>query len=447
MGDIARMAVIPPWPGGVDNFWPYANIGGQTYPLSNLQMTMPSSPEEAIESNFASYVQQAYKRNAVVFACMLARMALFSQARFRYRGFANGELFGNPSLDILARPWTNATTGDLLARAITDVDAAGTFFATRRKTRTSDRIIRLRPDWVTLVHGSESANSDPDDLDAEFLGVIFYPGGEYSGSTPEYIQRSQLAVFAPIPDPEARTRGLSWITPIVRDVMGDSAATTHKLKFFENGGTPNLVIKRADAPDKTAFNLWRQMMEEGHAGLGNAYKTLYLTAGADATVVGKDLQQLDFKITTGAGETRIASASGIHPVVVGLSEGMQGASLNAGNFASARRLTADKTLWWLWSNFCGSMETLVPPPQGSQLWIDSRDIPFLREDRKDAAEIQQIKSQTIRNLVDAGYKAESVVKAVDAEDMTLLVHSGLFSVQLQKPGERPGQKPAVTPKE
>jgi hypothetical protein len=75
----------------------------------------------------------------------------------------------------------------------------------------------------------------------------------------------------------------------------------------------------------------------GHAGVANAYKTLYLTAGADATVVGKDLQQLDFKVVQGAGETRIAAAAGIHPVIVGLSEGLAGSSLNAGNFAAARR--------------------------------------------------------------------------------------------------------------
>jgi len=112
---------------------------------------------------------------------------------------------------------------------------------------------------------------------------------------------------------------------------------------------------------------------------------------------------------------------------------MQGSSLNAGNFNSARRLMADKTLWHLWSNVAGSLETLVPPPKGSRLWIDS-NIPFLREDRKDAAEIQQLKATTIRPLVDAGYDAQTVVAAVESEDMTLLKHSGLFSVQLQEPG-------------
>jgi hypothetical protein len=444
-----RSTVIPAWLPGVDNYWPYANVNGMTYPLDALSLTTPGSREEEIESNFGSYVGRAYKGNSIVFSLMRDRMALFSQARFKYRGLSDGKLYGNPTLGILEHPMgPTSSTGDLLARVITDADLAGNFYATRRRTRTSDRIKRMRPDWVTMVFGTDDPNVSADDLDAEFLGIIFYPGGEYAGGKPEYIQRSQIAHFAPIPDPTAHARGMSWVTPIVREIMGDVAATTHKLKFFENAGTPQMVVTRQDAPSKDMFKEWRDLIEAGHAGAANAYRTLYLTNGADVTVVGKDLQQLEFKATQGAGETRMAAASGIHPVIAGLSEGLAGSSLNAGNFAAARRLVADKTMWWLWGNFCGSLETLVPPPSGSQLWIDASDIPFLREDRKDAAEIQQIKAITIRQYIDGGFTGKSAVAATEHEDPTLLVHSGLFSVQLQAPGstkmpagEVPGELP------
>jgi phage portal protein BeeE len=432
--DRLRSAVFPAWKPGVDNFWPFASIGGFNYPLDNLNLTMPGSREEEIESNFLSYVRRAYKGNPIVFALMRDRLSLFSQARFRYRNYSDGRLFGQPSLDVLNHPWANATTADLLARALTDADIAGNFYATRRRIRGLDQIKRLRPDWVTMVFGTDDPNVSSDDIDAEFLGIIFYPGGEFSGAKPEYIQRSEIAHFAPIPDPEAHVRGMSWITPIVREILGDSAATSHKLKFFENAGTPQIVVKRSDSPSPEQFREWRRLMEEGHSGVANAYKTFYMTAGADVTVVGKDLQQLEFKATQGAGETRIAAASGISPVIAGLSEGLAGSSLNQGNFGAARRLVGDKTLWWLWGNFCGSMETLVKPPAGSQLWIDASDIPFLREDRKDAAEIQQVIGQTIGQYVRDGFTAESAKAAVKNEDPSLLVHTGLFSVQLQEPG-------------
>jgi phage portal protein BeeE len=285
-----------------------------------------------------------------------------------------------------------------------------------------------------MVLGTNDPDVTSDDIDADFLGIIYYPGGEFSGNDPEYLQRSEICHFALYPDPLAHFRGMSWITPIIRDITSDNAATRHKQAFFENGATPQMIVKRPDAPTKEAFKEWRELIETGHAGAANAYKTLYLTAGADATVVGKDLQQLEFSATQGAGETRIAVAARVPAAILGISEGLSGSSLNAGNFTAARRLFADGFARPAWRNFAGSMETLVPPPTGSRLWYDDRDISFLREDRKDAAEIQQIKAISIRQLIDSGFDADTVVKAVEAENMSLLKHSGLFSVQLQEPG-------------
>jgi phage portal protein BeeE len=431
------------WGGLDDGSWATL-ASGQGFPLYDLHLAQPGAREEEIEANFDSYTMRAYKSNSVVFSLMRDRMALFSQARFRYRRYTDGGLFGDASLDILQHPWANATTADLLARAISDADLAGNFWATRRR----GQIKRMRPDWVTMVYGTNDPDVSSDDLDAEFLGIIYYPGGEYRGGRPVYLLREEVCHFAPLPDPQAHVRGMSWITPIVREIMGDSAASAHKLRFFENGATPQMIVKRPDSPSPDAFRMWREIIESGHKGAANAYRTLYLTAGADATVVGSDLAQIEFKATQGAGETRVAAASGIHPVIAGLSEGLAGSSLNAGNFASARRLVADKTMWWLWSNFCGSMETLIPPPAGSQLWIDASDIPFLREDRRDAADIQSVKAQTIRTLTDGGYEPKSVIAAVEAEDMKLLRWTGLLSVQLQPPGTTPpaptnGAKPPV----
>jgi hypothetical protein len=164
---------------------------------------------------------------------------------------------------------------------------------------------------------------------------------------------------------------------------------------------------------------------------------MYLGGGADVTVVGSDFKQLDFGSVQGAGETRIAAAAGVPPVIVGLSEGLKAATYS--NYGQARRRFADGTIHPLWQNAAGSFGHLIRPPGGStsgavRLWYDARDVPFLREDAKDAAEIQGVQSRTIRTLVDAGYTPESVMAAVTASDWTLLVHTGLFSVQLQAPG-------------
>lgn len=162
---------------------------------------------------------------------------------------------------------------------------------------------------------------------------------------------------------------------------------------------------------------------------------MFLSAGMDADVIGADMQKATFKEVQGAGETRIAAAARTPPVIVGLSEGMQGSSLNAGNYDAAFRGFADLTMRPLWRNFAGSIATLIEVPADAELYYDDRDIPALAEDVKEAAEVQEIQSRTIKGHVESGFTPESAVLATVAGDLKLLKHSGLVSVQLNKPGE------------
>jgi hypothetical protein len=130
-------------------------------------------------------------------------------------------------------------------------------------------------------------------------------------------------------------------------------------------------------------------------------------------------------------------------VIVGLSEGLAAATYS--NYGQARRKFGDHWARPQWRNWCGSFETLFPPPAGARLWYDDRDIAFLREDLKDQAEIDQQRASTIRTLVEAGFAPDMVVQAVMASDYSRLsgAHTGLLPVQLQPPGS--GQMTGVTP--
>lgn len=413
---------------------------------------------EGIGSDFATLVSKAYKGNAIVYACEMTRMALVSEARPQWRRIRNGrrgDLFGTQDLAVLERPWPGGTFRQLAARMVLNADMAGTAFVARRREQ-PDRLMMMRPDWVVMVLGSDA---DPEGaqfaMDADLLGVLYYPGGQGSGRDPIPLLSDEVAVWAPSPDPTAAYRGVSWLSAVAREVDSDLAATVHKAKFFENGATPQLIISMGPEVKKEHFKDFVHKMEASHTGVANAYRTLMLGAGATPHVVGKDMQQLDFRNTQGAGETRMAAASGVHPVVAALSEGMAGSSLNAGNFRAACRLVADRTLRPLWGGLFAALEQIVPPPPDADLWYAEKEISFLQEDRKDAAEIEFTKAQTIGQLVREGFEPDSVIRAVEAEDMNLLIHSGLVSVQLQPPGtgkpavegqttEQPGNNPAIT---
>lgn len=406
----------------------------------NNIMTSWRPNEEGIGSDFVNLVAQAYKSNAIVSACELTRMGLVSEARPQWRRIRSGrrgDLFGNQDLAVLERPWPGGTFRQLAARMVLNADMAGTAFVARRAER-PDRLMMMRPDWVVMVLGS---NEDPDGaqfaMDADLLGVMYYPGGYASGRTPVPLLADEVAVWAPNPDPVAAYRGVPWLSSVLREIDADAAATTHKLMFFQNGATPQLIVSMPPEAKKVDVKDFLELLNQRHAGAANAYRTLVLGAGATPHVVGKDLHQLDFKATQGAGETRIAAASGVHPVVAALSEGMAGSSLNAGNFRAACRLVADRTLRPLWGGLFAALESIVPPPPDADLWYAEKEIAFLQEDRKDAAEIEHTKALTISQLVREGFEAKSVIAAVEAEDMNLLVHTGLVSVQLQPPGSGP----------
>lgn len=413
------------------------------YPLFGLNQTL-TGDKETIPASFLGYVEGAYKASGPVFACEYVRMSVFSEARFMYRQLNDGrpgDLFATSSLNILRNPWPGGTSGDLLSRALVHADFGGNHFGVRRKHqgRPSDRIKIARPDWMQIVLGipdGEKADPDADlveDLGAVVVGYLYHYGGIKSGSKPTVLTTSEVAHFAPIPDPSASYRGMSWLTPVLREIEGDKQSTAHKNRFYEQGATPNMLVK-GQWPNPDDMRDWIKYFREQHEGEANAYKTLVLGAGMDATVVGRDFQQLDFKAVQGASETRIAAASGVGAVMAQLSEGLAGSSLNAGNYTAARRRVADGLFRPLWRQFCGSYEQIVPVPRNSELWYDAADISFLQEDMKDAADIQNKRAQTVRALLDAGFEADSVVEAVDNDDFSLLVHSGLFSVQLQPPG-------------
>ncbi len=416
---------------GLDDIAGMFSLGG----LAGLLSTTLHGEREQVEPTFVSYVIDAYLRNSVVFACLAVRARLFSEARFQFqqlRGGRPGQLFGTPGLNLLEHPEPGKTTGDLLTRAILDADLGGNAFNLARE----DRVRRLRPDWMTLIFGSKIDRGlggwDPD---AEVIGLGYQPGGPGAGQDIISFGPDEIGHFAPTPDPIYRNLGISLLTAGIREIMADSAATAHKLAFFRNAATPNLVVKLPATMSQEDAQAWIELLEQDHKGTFNAYKTIYLGGGVDTTTVGLNFEQMEFKALQGAAETRIAALTGMHPVVAALSEGLAGSSLNTGNFGSAARLVGDATLRPLWRNVAGSWEVLVPPPPGSRLWYDDRDIAFLREDVKDQADIVQKNAATIGQLIKDGYTSASAIAAVSAGgDWSLLEHTGLVSVQLQPPG-------------
>lgn len=430
--------------------WIDAFLGAQEAGL--LRTSMANLDEEQVVGSLSGVA----KTNGPVFALMLARLQVFSQARFQWTRFVRGEpgdLFGSPELSVLERPWPGGTTADLLARMEMDVTSAGNCYIrrVRRRATGEDRLVRLRPDWVRILMGSrEDADHPSEAPDVELLGYAYMPS-DGAQERMQVFTPDEVAHYAPIPDPDMVFAGMSWVSPVFADVRGDQLQNEHKRAFLRNAATPNLAIKFDPSTTVAKVREFKQLMEEEHAGALNAYKTLFLGGGADPVVLGHSFREIDFAVTQGKAESRLAAAAGVPPSWVGFSEGLQGSSLNAGNFTAARRRFGDGTMQHLWSNVSTSLESLVTPPPQAQLWFATRGIPFLRMDALDAAEVQAREAQTIVSLVrDGGFKWETAVQAVQNSDWSLLDHTGLISVQQQLPigqasNGSPNGQPATAP--
>ena len=397
-----------------------------------ITQTWRGEPAERIGTSMSQLAQYAYKGNGLAFACMAVRMMAFSLVRFSWQRMRNGrpgDLFGTPALMPLEMPWTGGTTQDLLQRMLLDVDLAGNSYV----TRDGPWLLRLRPDWVQII--LEPVVLKGGIVGYRKLGFTFHNGG-IEACPPEKVAlfgASEVCHFAPLPDSDASYRGMSWLSACVREITNDRTMERHKTKFFENAATPNLSVSLDKAVSADDFAKFKERMDTEHVGTDNAYKTLYLGGGADVKVIGANFDQIKLNDVQGRGETRVAAAAGVPAIIVGLSEGLSSGTYS--NYGQAMRRFADLTMASLWGNVSGSLATLLRSPgSDARLWYDTRDVAFLREDRTAAAGIQQIGAATINQYIVSGFEPDSAVAAWTAQDPTLLVHTGLVSVQLQPPG-------------
>jgi hypothetical protein len=372
-----------------------------------------------------------YESNSIVFACEAKRLSVFSEARFVFQQLRNGrpaDLFGTPDLAVFEEPWPGATTRDLLAVSELDVATYGNSYWV------------LDPDgylqWLDpcnvkiLTEGVEDPVSGVR-IGERLLGYAYLaePGkvalfdpqeiAHYKGTTPS----------------RNRFLGQSWLSACLPDVDADNQMTEHKRVQLRNGANLSVVVSLSDQISPDDFSKFVDRYRESHEGPVNSGKTLFLGGGADVKTVGQTFENLALKATQGATETRIAACAQVHPVIVGLSEGMQGSSLNAGNYGAAKKNWVDSGMKPLWGAWAGAFKWVVKVPSGARLWYDDRDIAFLREDVKDQADIFAKDAQSIQYLINAGYEPDAIIRAVKANDIQQLIanHTGLFSVQLQPP--------------
>lgn len=406
-----------------------------------------SPNREATAPGLVAAAQQAYKSNGVVFAAILARLMLFSECRFTFQRTRDKSLFTDQRLGKLQQPWPDGTEGELLVRAEQDVSQAGNFFL----WDAGDRLVRWQPEWVMIV--SRVVAAPGGGWYRQVIGYHYEPPkqAQPQHGEPLTVPADEVVHWAPLPDPQANFRGMSWMTPILRDAGADTAMTAYKGKYLEHAATPNLLIKYSQKLQPGTLDSIRERMQARYGGVDNAFRTLVLDQGADATPVGANLSQMDFSAVQQAGADRVLSAAGVPGVIVGL-EPLRGAGRG---YQESMRKFADLFGRPQWRSLCGALQKFTPGNDVAagavRLWFDTADIAALQEGQQERAQMSLVHAQAVLTYRQAGYTRESAVEAVVANDVSLLVvdpnappPQGQQQTQHllpQPPGSGPGVQP------
>jgi phage portal protein BeeE len=236
---------------------------------------------------------------------------------------------------------------------------------------------------------------------------------------------------------------MSPLTPIIRDVQGDDGMARFKIRYLSNDATPNIVIKYAQKLAPGTVDRIRERVTARYAGPDNAGKTLILDQGADLTLAGNSLSQMDFAGVSAVGTERILAACNVPGVLVGL-EPLRGAGRG---YQESMQKLANLYARPQWRAACGVLSKIVNVPPGNRLWYDASDIAALQDGEMERGQAALVRAQALLALVQAGYTHESAVAYLDSADPSQLKAGGIGTPssgpQVQHLLPQPGQ-PGVT---
>src|SRR5262249_39925606 len=123
---------------------------GEASGAAILTTSYGSPDREALLPQLTDWAKRVYAGNGVVFAAILMRLLIFSEVTFKFQSADDKHLFGNPTLSVLEHPFgPDSHTGELLGRRGRAVSLAANSYT--GQPRGEDRLVRLRPDWTTIV--------------------------------------------------------------------------------------------------------------------------------------------------------------------------------------------------------------------------------------------------------------------------------------------------------
>lgn len=287
--------------------------------------------------DYPTYVEEGYKRNAVVYAAVREIARTTPSARLQvHRRLKRGQteiLETHPLQRLLDYPNRWQSHYDFLETLVTYLNLDGNAYVIKEREETGAQTVAMwlpRPDLMTPVLDPRKSVFDEDAL----LGYVYTT---QNGEKLYFLPDSVIHFKYPNPnDPYGGLgRGHPPLMAAAADADNDNSQTSFIKQFFINGAVPSGIIKSKNILDDAEVRRIQSRIGEQYSGEVNWHKVMVLDADAEYQQTGLNLDQMVFPDLRAISETRICAAFKVPPVLIGVKAGLDAATYS--NYALARR--------------------------------------------------------------------------------------------------------------
>lgn len=226
-------------------------------------------------------------------------------------------------------------------------------------------------------------------FDSEFEEISWY---EYRVAGESYrLEREDVVHFRFGKDSYRRGRGVSRLTPLLREIFTDTQAASYTAGLLNNMGVPSVILNPKPLKDDISVVI----DDETRAGLASRWDE-FTADGAGAPLipsialevvkVGLNPAEMDLGNLMTVPVTRVCSALRLHPAIVNLGTGASPSAFdNGGQHAEARRAGYEDCIMPMQKGFAKTINRQLLPdfdPTGRVLceW-NYQDVAALSEDQ------------------------------------------------------------------
>lgn len=385
----------------------------QSSTKENLSLILPWKRYQfAPFEGMTDVVEEAYKKNATVFACMWILQNMFPEPELwaweREDRISYKPIQGHAARKLFSKPNQDMSEVEFLQFVITYVPLGGNVYIWKQRDK-ARRVKNLWPFHDGHFTPIRSANTSDG-----FVAYYVMNDGSNEQTNPWQLERFDHLPGVAIPkseiihwkwmiDPLNPERGIGALEASAGDVLLANEMRSYIYAFLKNDAKPPIVVTMAEGDEFTpgkAKRLKEQWLES--SGGDNRGTPSFLEFGMTVQELSSTLRDMQFGRLGDRPDAAVCMGFHINPVVVGALVGLENSTYS--NFGEANKALALQTMTPLWRSFESELQ------QGLAGEIGFSEDESLRFDRSQVAALQESEKEK-EERIGSGFDRGGVTRA------------------------------------